>query len=408
MGSGKRRILFIVRNYNNPGAQAIRFKKICFFLSQDYDIDILMLHHEKKLDIVSEGNIRVFKLPYSYMGRKINKDLRIGNNSLVSSKGNWFKEMLKFLNFKKFFFPDTFVSEFFNVRKFLINYLKSEKVDIVVGSSFPHSVLLFSKVVKSINGSIKWFQDIGDPLNHPFYSKNFFLTFVSEYYERYFSKFVDVLVVTNKDTSDYYIQKYKNYTSNNVFIIPQGADRIEVPENFPYLESNFFKFVYAGGFYDKIREPFELYKAISLFKTNVIFDIYGNISQKFIPSSSFDNIYYKGSISHSSVLKSYTNSDCIVLIDNSSGIQTPGKVFEVLSARRVVLFVYSNKFSPTFKYLSSFSFVYFAENNMDSISKEIQKIIKDLSNSSINCAHNDDSIFWDYRASQYKILFEIG
>ena len=85
--------------------------------------------------------------------------------------------------------------------------------------------------------------------------------------------------------------------------------------------------------------------------------------------------FYKGSAEHKQILEQYAKSDIILIIDNSMGIQTPGKVVEVIGAYKPVLFVYENANSPTLEYLQQVPYVFSCRNEMNEIKLKIQEII---------------------------------
>ena len=216
---------------------------------------------------------------------------------------------------------------------------------------------------------------------------------------------MNILVVNNNATKDYYIKRHKNFNTDNIVIIPQGCDLMErTEENQSRRSTSSIRMIYAGTFHDILRRPFSVYNAVSEMGDIIRLDLYGLIPEKHLPKQKCDNIIYKGSAEHKQILEQYAKSDIILIIDNSMGIQTPGKVVEVIGAYKPVLFVYENANSPTLEYLQQVPYVFSCRNEMNEIKLKIQEIITRIKENEVSYNFSLQDLSWRERAKEYKNL----
>jgi hypothetical protein len=160
--------------------------------------------------------------------------------------------------------------------------------------------------------------------------------------------------------------------------------------------------IYVGRFYKGFREPFALYNAVSRLKDHQIrLELYGNIDKQFLPTDA-ENITYKGVVDHAKLIDIYQKSDILVFIDNFYGVQVPGKVLEILSIERPILFIYENDNSPTFEYLNSCGFVEYVKNDPDQIRAAILKINEKYNDYKYEADIGKYS--WDQLSKKYTLL----
>lgn len=410
-----KKILFIVRSFSKGGPQPIRFQNIINFLKDDYDIHIIEFIHDKE-KIISEDGISIHQLQYSKIGRiinplKTNTSIRVDKMLKKSVTANFVFYIKSFI--RGLFFPDTLCFEINKLRKKIFSLEKQFDFEIVVASAFPFSTLAVSKKIKQSYPSIKFLYDIGDP----FYgnAKNGFIrNYFAKKYENYYLRFIDKLIVTNELTKKHYSETYgKSLTENNIAVIEQGikSDFIKNIETaFSLKEKKEITLTYAGQLYIKLREPFALYEAIK--KSNLTKKqstlyllMLGSYNKYFIKIQIAPiHIKYLGAVNQMEVFDIYLKSDIIVFIDNAFGMQTPGKIFELIAVGKPILFISNNLGSPASQIAKQFNHIFYSENNPNSIITCIEKII-DQDNYNI-----DNSLLkhfsWEYRAIQYKESLE--
>lgn len=404
----KQPILFIVRSFQHPAPQPIRFQKITSFLKDDYDIHILMLHYGNSEEIQIDEGLTIHKLPYSKIGKWINKESTSKNDSSTAKGGkrktSLIQMFLSKIKVRSLVFPDPLIFEIKRLRKKLQELLVKYNYDIIVGSSYPHTTLILSAKAKRIKPNLRWIHDIGDPFYSP---KNGyrFRAFFSYLYESYYCKNVDCLVVTNQATKKYYVERYKHYNDTNVQIVTQGAD-IEPQTVTPKSITFPLKMIYAGTFYDRLREPFALYEAVALNSKTISLDLHGRIAIKHLPNKSISNISFFGPTPHKTILEKYKNCDVVLFIDNAYGLQTPGKVFEVIAIQKPILCIYQNEESASIDIFRKIPYAFITKNNVDSINETLNKIFDSLKDNSILFKYDLNNFSWKNRASEFKNILE--
>ena len=413
------KVLFIVRSYSRIGAQPIRFREIIRFLKLDFEVHVLELTHRSG-GLRSEDGVYIHALPYSKIGRVFNLPEKSRNGSNVQNNISLLSRLLYKLkrNIRRSFFPDTVVTESIRIRREANRLVGDLKCDVVVVSAFPFSTLICLKSIKR-RFSSKVILDIGDP----FYknSRNGFLKdILAKRYETYFLKYTDILVVTNRITRDHYLRSFgSTLNSKQVIVIEQGVSEIMLDvvrksqERVSCSDSHEYpKLIYAGQLYRKLREPYELYKAIDFLHrkkklTFIKLHMYGSYSREFYPLKDFSNcIVTRGQITYEDLIEEYLCADIVVFIDNAFGLQTPGKVFEIASLGKPVLFISDNPTSPAMEVVKGLSYFYFTRNVSEDISETIQKMLKEKA--FIQIQGFGENFLWSERAGKYlKLLIDL-
>ena len=399
------KILFIVRSYSCGGAQPLRFRNIVNHLAKNHQIHILEFGRGSAEVNVSE-NVTLFKRKYSKLGKLFNGVSNIGveTTKANSSRSSTFL-LIIFRFFRSLFFPDPFIIEYYNLKKNLECLIEVNSYDCIVGSGFPHTVLMMSSVANKKN--VPFIYDIGDP----FYgnAKNSWIRNIfAKKFENFYLQKIKYLIVTNSLTKEFYYNNFP-FLKNRVKVVEQGiiVPDIQSKSNRNSIEhKSSFNLLYAGQFYSKLREPFNLYHALSELNTGLIkyhLSIYGNISELFKDRAN-KFISYFGYANNDFIWNQIHLSDAIVFIDNAYGMQTPGKVFEVIASQKPVLFIYSTTKSPAYKIAREYPNIFFALNNKGSI----MNVIKELFGNSKHSYSNDVECFsWSNRAADFeKVIFE--
>jgi hypothetical protein len=365
-----------------------------------------MLYKGEKFLEEHYNGVTLFKQPYSFLGSKLYPGVSSSSKAVNSNKKGHFRIFKNFgskFKLKSLIFPDPLIFEYPRLRAKLKELVVKNNYDIIVGSSVPYTTLMLAGFVRKINEDIKWIHDIGDPL-YPSMNGYKVRSKLACYFERYYTKSVNVLVVNNGPTKAYYIARYNNFNENNIVIIPQGCDLQEKPAEIPNRSDDIIRIIYAGTFHDILRKPFSVYKAVGDMGNLIKLDLYGLIPEKHQPGEKYDNIVYRGSAVHEHILEQYSKSDIILIIDNSIGIQTPGKVVEVIGAYKPILFVYENENSPTLEYLRNVPYAFSCRNESNEIKLKIEEIITKIKRNEVLYDFSIQNLSWRERASEYKNL----
>ena len=410
----KSSLLFVVRSFSRTGAQPIRFRQILSHLAGHYDIHVLEMTHGQE-GVRNESGITIHSIGYSLPGRFFNRgDIRSGSRSGRAGRSGKLKTALTRLA-RNLLFPDSLITEGARLRREAVKLAKSLKSDAVVLSAFPFTVLLCINVLKRKTAA-RMILDVGDP----FYknSKNGFIRDKLAFaFERRYLKSVDRLIVTNSITRDHYLSNYTFLRGEQVQIVSHGVsdsfiaavsgnEVIQAPER----DRSVFRLAYAGQLYMKMREPFELYKAIWLLNSqsppvNARLDMYGSYNREFLNcGEAAPFVSFRGLIAHDDLVRTYLDHDAIVFIDNAYGMQTPGKVFEIALINRPVVCIADRSESPALTEIREYSHVVVTENRSDMIAGAIRKIMnRDFS---IRVPENLKSFSWESRSREYKKIID--
>jgi len=378
--NNKDNILIISKSIGLGGPQGIRFFNFIYQWVNTYNIFLLTKDkYDLKLQdiFVRYSELNIFgKL---LIGSSSNSPT-ITNGQQGSFLGikNYIKNLGKRIKFRKFFFPDIYSIEYLNTKRELKKLLKEYEFKTIIVSAFPFTFLALAKVIKTYYPSSKIIYDTGDPfyLNKSRSSIGLLHKLFSRKYEAYFFKYLDYLVVPNYFLRNHFLKYYSSMLSpNKVEVIEQGINKFADQKKKTSDKNGLIVLVYAGRFYHKLREPFELYKAINEYPNSMLeLKLFGQITPDMMPPNN-KNIRYMGNVSQEDVIKEYLQSDIIVFLDNFDGIQIPGKIFEVISLQMPILFIYSNENSPALQMIQSFESVFYCTNTAESIQIAINKIV---------------------------------
>lgn len=281
---------------------------------------------------------------------KSNKKFKAGQFD-VGNNQSW-KSKLSIWVRGNFFIPDARVFWVNPSVKFLEQYLKDNKIDVVVTSGPPHSLHLIGLNLKKKFTDLKWIADFRDPWTEISYYKHLKLTNKSDKKHRQLEsevfKNADITLATSYTDAE-------NFRKNgaNAVCITNGFDESDSVNNEKLKDSNIkiqFTLSYIGVL-EQLRNPENLWKALKdLVKTNSDFaekfklKFVGRIDDKILQSienSSLKNyIENLGYLSHDKAIDEMSDSS-MLLITNfpnlpSKGI-IPGKIFEYLATGKQII-----------------------------------------------------------------------
>ncbi len=409
-------ILFVVRSFSRTGAQPIRFREILSFLCSFFDVHLLELTHGQG-GVRRENGITIHSLEYSLPGRLLNRE---SNSSGIVSGISRNQGKLKSLVTKvarSLLFPDSVITEGGRIRREVLRLTREQKIDAVVLSAFPFTVMLSIRALRRKTGA-GIILDVGDP----FYknSKNGFIRdLLARSFEKRYLKHIDRLIVTNAVTRDHYLGTYKSLRPEQVCIIPYGVSESYISavrrgsgEGAGSSQREYFNLVYAGQLYRGLREPFELYRAIKLINESdqareVRLDLYGSYNREFLNTGAAANhINFRGQTAHRDLINVYMDADAVVFIDNAYGMQTPGKVFEISLINRPVLCIADRGQSPALDVLHGAGHIVMTVNRAEMIARAIRKIM--ASSFTFSNHTTTEEFSWEARSQQYKqVLTEV-
>ena len=306
---------------------------------------------DKSLEKEVSPKVKVIKQPiwepYKIAEKitKKNKDFKAGQFETQKKKG--FLSNISIFIRGNFFIPD---ARKFWVRpsvKFLNNYLKTNKIDILVTTAPPHSMLLIGLELKKLNPDLKWIADFRDPWTQISYYSELKLTRFADHRHKKMEKEVlqDADLVVSTSFTDK--ENFEKLGAKNVVCITNGFDsEIQLQR----IDTEKFTLSYIGML-ETLRNPKNLWTVLNellikskefakSFQIKFAGKIADSILEDFKISPLQNHLLNKGYLSHQQSLEEMKQSD-ILLITNfpqekSRGI-IPGKLFEYLASGRTIL-----------------------------------------------------------------------
>jgi len=407
-----KKILLITVNIVNNSPQPIRFRNLIREWKKNNKITVLTKDNPGTEERLGH-EIEVIKVPYSRFGKvlisvpSINTDKQSLKRNKSKKNKEYLRTIWKKIKISKFIFPDKYIFEQKSFQSAIVNLLKEQEFDNIIISAYPFSMLKLAQTIhKHSSKKTRIIYDIGDP----FYGNSVkfifepFHSLLSKRYESKYLKYIDDLVVISSAVKNHYHEIFgKSLENCDVHVIEQGINPYE--KSIEKHDSNEdLRLVYAGGFYKNLREPFELYKALEVINDRKInLRIFGNIYRTFLPDLSSKKYFFGGSISQIEVMNEFSQCDIIVFIDNAFGIQVPGKILEVISVKKPILFIYENENSPTFEFIMGYNGVVYVKNNKKEIFSGIHKIIN--SEVQFDFDYDISKYYWEKLAKKYAQIF---
>jgi hypothetical protein len=268
----------------------------------------------------------------------------------------------------------------------------SKVIFVVVVSPFS-SYLLVPWLKKTFPNS-KIICDIGDPLFKN--SARWNDDNISKEVEFEALKIAKNIIVTNELTKDHFIREFK-INSSLIEIIPQGVD-IELIDNKSTVSvvRKSKTMAYAGRFYNELRSPDALFTALAN-QDYWELHIYGDS-----PRKNVKNIFFHKTLEQESLFQRLSQYEILIFVDNKYGVQTSGKIFELLAFKKPILFIKGDLETITFNIAKKYKNVIFCDNNVDSIIQSFSQF-DNLKNCDFQYDCHDFG--WASRAEHYLKLF---
>lgn len=301
-------------------------------------------------------------------------------------------------------YPDAYMARLHSYKKRL-NVIINDNAEgnIIIGCT-PFSLMLLAPWIKRKIPNVNLIVDMSDPFSFNMGNiNNRFRVWIAQKIEMASFPHIDHIVVLNEGISNKYQSMYPLW-AGKFEVIEQGIDedfirrvRVDSPGS---NGKKLIKFLYAGGFYRRGRNPNEMFKAFSKLSEDCELSIYGNI-RRYIRPKGTENIEYHRAIDKERLADITAQADALVLMDNEYGYQVPGKTLETLSSGKPVLFIYNNEESPTLKYVREAKGVVWAKNNAADIENGIMKIV----NGDYETPYFDYSPYtWEKMQAKYKLI----
>ena len=386
------KVFYIQPTFDTSRPRNIRTANIVNILKEIHDIEVFTFS-TKAIPREIEG-VKITRMPYHGVSKWfINRHQYGYRHSAIMQP---FVKAVSYI-IRQFLWPDVWIFEKHRIQKFVSH--NASYPDIIVCSMMPFSMGKTGLELKEKHyPNAKLVFDIGDPLSN---NSAHELSNSAKYcsYEKRLLGGADGIVVTNEATKAYYVDSLK-LDAEKIFVIPQGVDTalFKPTEKKVSIKSG-IKLVYAGSFYPKLRDPEPLLESVA--KTEgVSIDIYGGVS-----SIQGEGVLYAEKVSQQELVEKISKCDWLVFIDNAYGMQTSGKIFELLSLKMPILFIYRDTNSKVYQDAKKYKNVYFVMNEHAAVAealKEMKNIEYGQEDYNYDVAH----FSWKERANRFREVFE--
>ncbi len=396
-----KRILYLQPTFDIDLPRNIRTANIVEYLKKNYEVEILCFDCKKENRVIE--NVEVHRLAFSFLSNYIfNKTF----------SGYQPKGLLRFLSrgvsflIGRFLFPDEWIIE----KKQTLNYLtlQNKQYDVVIASMIPFSMGEIALELRKNNVTSKVIFDIGDPLSENAANIKDPKKVKKANYEKKLLAQADAIVVTNELTKKYYLSLDQTLPEHKISIVTQGVNEalFSIPKS-SIFDLSKLKIIYAGIFYPGLREPQAFFEAIRQIQNpNIETAIYGE-TNKFGVEEEVQKIIFLPRIPQTELVEKYKKSNLILYIDNAYGIQTSGKIFELLMLKTPILMLYNNEKSPILEIVKGLKHVFIIKNNAEAIKQCLEILLKEDA-FMVDDTFDTNNFTWANKANSFtKILTNI-
>ncbi|MDR6920651.1 MULTISPECIES: glycosyl transferase family 1 [Chryseobacterium] len=278
---------------------------------------------------------------------KSNKKFKAGQFD-VGKNQSW-KSRLSIWVRGNFFIPDARVFWVKPSIKFLEQYLKENKIDVVVTSGPPHSMHLIGLGLKKKLPGLKWIADFRDPWTEISYYKHLKLTKSSDRKHRLLESAVFKTADITLATSYTDAENFRKAGANSV-CITNGFDETDSTKKMNETRSEKFTLSYIGVL-EQLRNPENLWTALTElvkenpeFAQNFTLKFAGRVDDKALQALESDvlknHILNLGYLPHHKAVEEMQKSSLLLITnfpDESSKGIIPGKIFEYLASGKQII-----------------------------------------------------------------------
>lgn len=213
---------------------------------------------------------------------------------------------------------------------------KDKSIDLLITIAIPYQIHWGAALYKYLNKTNfnikKWVADCGDPfMGNSFDKKPFYF----KYLEKFFCRQVDYLSIPLKDAKYGYYQEFHN----KIKVIPQGFNFEEIKINMNYVKNSVPTFIYAGTFYNELRDPRPLidflikldidFKFIIFTKDKIFLEKYRDFLGK--------KLFLYDYIPRKDLIYKMSSMDFLINLENPNSVQSPSKLIDYALSGRPIM-----------------------------------------------------------------------
>jgi len=289
-------------------------------------------HYDYK-EIMNRYNINIKKIRSGYLFNKYIQITIEDSKSMVKGVKKTENILLKPLkNIYKYFHPNGRKFEYFWP---LFLHLKKEKTtyDLTISVAQPISPHLGVALGRLFNKSLTEVAvaDYGDPFTfNPNKKPHFYYKYLEKFWLNFFN-YVSIPISSAKDAFKYFD------IENKIKVIPQGFNMEDVKLK-KYKKGDVPHFAYAGIFYEKIRDPRQLFDFLCTIDQDFRFVLYTVKDQLISPyvSRLGKKLIIKDFIPREECIFELSEYDFLINMQNVSSVQSPSKLIDYALTKRPV------------------------------------------------------------------------
>ena len=317
---------------NNP--RAFRAYELAKELSKQNEVVVIT----KKISNRKKENFRLIEIESGFFLNK-NQSEKSEKSVIAVKEGRVRKKIFASLaKIYNYFFYSREIEFSYEIVKKLNNMF--EKVDVVISVANPFACHIGSWYYLKNKRNIKLILDYGDP----FYMNPVFkLPFYFKSLEKTILKRADWIVLP-VDEARKAFSIFGEEIEKKIKIVPQGININDI-EIEKYEKNNIPTFMYAGAFYEKIRNPINFFEKLNEITENYKMFLYTNMETlkktdfglKILEEIKKNNrIELKDKIPRKECINKMSKMDFLINIENLGGVQVPSKLIDYGIAKRPV------------------------------------------------------------------------
>lgn len=288
---------------------------------------------------------------------------------------------------------------------------RSNDYDLVYCHGDPYIANVLALMLKKIF-KVPWVMYVGDPRYFGIYSS---FKRVLKRLESVCLKSASSIVVNCPETRDGYLRHFPEIERKKYHVITDGFDRRRFDE-IAGETSEKFRIVYTGVFYNSVREPVELFKALGSLAGEGLGEIELVIAgeeagryRKIIGEQGLDGrVRFLGHQPHDRAISLQKGATVLLLIGWSGGYQVPGKLFEYLAAQRPIMVVRYDKDDVASRIVDRYQSGVIVDNNAGEVAATIRKLHGLWKENRLEAAFNLDEkeeFTWEKLSGDLEDLF---
>lgn len=218
---------------------------------------------------------------------------------------------------------------------------EQSNIDLLITIAVPYPLHWGAALLRTLNeDNLKhtvWVADCGDPYMGNDFSKK---VFYFEYIEKWFFRKADFVSIPIESAREGY---YPEFT-NKIRVIPQGFNFSETIKSQKYKKNAIPTFIYAGTFYENLRDPRPLLDYLATLDEDFKFVVYTKTTAllKCYIDKLGDKLQVHEYIPREELVLEMSKADFLVNLENPSSKQSPSKLIDYALSKRPILSLNTN------------------------------------------------------------------